>query len=305
MDIVVTVEPQTLGILGNNARVYSDLFDPDNSDNLGTTATTVEASADLKVTKSDNPDPVLAGEYLTYDVTIENIGPSTAVDVMLTDTLPDEVSFVGYTISNGSGTCVPLEGSTDVECDLNDLNPSEFVTVFIDVLVDPAVPDGTTITDTATVSSLTSDSDVSNNTTIEDTVVQTEADLVITKSAINLTHHPSKPIVYDLTVTNTGPSDAQDVVVVDELPLTPKKIIYEMDSGNGACVYDEGTHEVSCDFGTLAAGEVMPVRIVVTVKGSVRRITNVATVSSSTIDGDSSSNIAIKEIYVKGRPKYY
>ena len=114
----------------------------------------VEASADLVVSKSDSTDPVLAGEMLTYDVTIENNGPSAAVDVALTDTLPDEVSFVGYTISNGSGTCVLLAGPPNaVECDLDDLNPGQFVTVFINVLVDLAVPNGTIITNTATVSS--------------------------------------------------------------------------------------------------------------------------------------------------------
>ena len=302
MQIVVTVEPQILGILGNNAQVYSDMFDIDNSNNLATTATTVEASADLTVTKSDNPDPVLAGENLTYDVTIENTGPSTAVDVMLTDTLPDEVSYVGYTISNGSGTCVPLEGSTNVECDLNDLNPGEFVTVFIQVLVDPSVPDGTTVTDTATVSSATADPVGVNNIDTEDTLVNAEADLAISKDSNFLTDNPSKRIVYTLLVTNTGPSDALDVGVVDDLPLDPKKIVYVMDSGNGACVYDEGSHDVTCNFGTLPAGESVTVDITVDARGSVRRITNVANVSTSTTDPDSSNNEASKEIRVKGGP---
>ncbi len=300
MQIVVTVEPQTLGILGNNAQVYSDLFDSDNSNNLATTATTVEASADLVVTKSDNPDPVLAGENLTYDVTIENTGPSTVVDVMLTDALPDEVSYVGYTISNGSGTCVPLEGSTNMECDLNDLNPGEFVTVFIEVLVDPAVPDGTTITDTAGVSSVTPDPDGSNNTATETTTVNAEADLVISKDANFLSDNPSREIVYTLLVSNSGPSDAQDVVVVDELPLHPKKIIYIMDSGNGACAYDETMHDVTCDFGTLAADDSVSVDIVVEANGSVRRITNVASVSTTTNDPNEDNNTADKEIRVKG-----
>jgi uncharacterized repeat protein (TIGR01451 family) len=300
MEILVTVEPDTLGILGNNAEVYSDVFDRDNSNNLATTATTVEASADLEVSKSDLPDPVLAGAMLTYDVTIENMGPSTAVGVMLADTLPDEVSFVGYAISNGSGTCLPL-GST-VECDLNDLSPTELVTVFIDVLVDPAVPDGTTITDTATVSSNTPDPDPSDDSAAEDTLVETEADLAITKDANFLTSNPSKPIDFTLLVTNSGPSDAQDVFVIDDLPLTPKKIIYVMDSGNGACAYSEGTHQVTCDFGTLAAGESVSVDIGVDARGSVRRITNVASVFSSTDDGDSSNNTATKEVRIKGGP---
>jgi len=300
MTILVTVLPQTTGIIYNDARVSSDTLDPNNSNDLASEDTTVNAKADLVVEKFDHPDPVLAGENLTYDITITNNGPSTAVDVMLTDALPDEVSFVGYTISNGSGTCEPLDGSTTVECDLNDLNPSEFVTVYIQVMVDPSVPDGTSIHDTATVSSVTLDEVKANNTATESTLVYAEADLAITKDANFLDEIPSKELVYTVDVTNTGPSDALSVVMVDELPLDPKKIVYVMDSGNGACSYDDTTHIVTCDFGTLAAGGSKSVDIVVEVNGSVRRITNTADVSTSTTDPEPSNDTAIKEVNVKG-----
>ena len=303
MQIVVTVEPQILGVLGNNARVYSDVFDTDNSDNLATTATTVEASADLMVTKSDSPDPVLAGEMLTYDVTVQNNGPSTAVDVMVSDVLPDEVSFQGYIVSNGSGTCQYLEGPPKaVECDLNDLGPGEFVTVYIQVLVNSSVPDGTSIFNTASASSNTPDPNSANDSVTIDTLVLAEADLVITKDANFLTDNPSRRIVYTVLVSNTGPSDALDVQVVDMLPLTYKKIVYVTDSADGACMYDKNAHEVYCDIGTLSAGESWTVDIVVDAKGSVREISNVADVSSSTTDPDIINNSVIERIRVKGGP---
>jgi uncharacterized repeat protein (TIGR01451 family) len=302
MTITVTVLPQTKGIIHNNTRVSSDTLDPDNSNDLAAADTMVNAEADLVVTKSDNPDPVLAGANLTYGVTIKNLGPSTAEDVMLTDSLPDEVSFVGYTISNGSGTCVPLEGSTNVKCDLNDLNPGAFVTAFIEVLVDPAVPNNSTIYEKAVVSSATPDPDESNNSVTEDTLVNAESDLSISKEANFLTDNPSKQIVYSLLVNNAGPSNALNVMVVDYLPLDPKKIVYVMDSGNGACTYDEGTHDVTCRYGTLPAGESIAVDIIVDARGSVRRITNVATVSTSTTDPNESNDTASKEIRVKGGP---
>ena len=47
MQIVVRVDPSFLGVLGNNAVVSADTYDPDNANNLATTATTVEGSADL------------------------------------------------------------------------------------------------------------------------------------------------------------------------------------------------------------------------------------------------------------------
>ncbi|MBK6796887.1 MAG: DUF11 domain-containing protein [Acidobacteria bacterium] len=46
------------------------------------------------------PDPVVAGENLTYSLTIVNRGKSDAADVFLTDVLPAHTSFVSYA---GSG----------------------------------------------------------------------------------------------------------------------------------------------------------------------------------------------------------
>ena len=43
--------------------------------------TTVDPAADLSLTKSDSPDPVLAGELLTYTLTAQNAGPSSATGV--------------------------------------------------------------------------------------------------------------------------------------------------------------------------------------------------------------------------------
>lgn len=300
MTIVVTVLPQTTGILHNDARVSSDALDVDNSDDLVSEDTTVNAEADLVITKSDNPDPVLAGEHLKYDVTITNNGPSTAVDVMLTDTLPDWVSFVGSTISNGSGTCAPLEDPARVECDLNDLDPAQFVTVYIEVLVNPSTPDGTVIVNTAVVSPGTTDPDSTNNTSVIDTDVLAEADLAIAKDANFLENNPAPRIVYTLQVTNMGPSDAQDVTVTDALPLNPKKIVYIMDSGNGACTYSGALHQVNCYFGTLPAGGSLSLDIVVDAAGSVRRITNVASIATGTTDPNDGNDSAAKEVNVKG-----
>ena len=53
--------------------------------------------ADLALTKAASPDPVLAGNKLTYTLTITNSGPSAATGVTLIDTLPAGVTFVSST----------------------------------------------------------------------------------------------------------------------------------------------------------------------------------------------------------------
>lgn len=50
--------------------------------------------ADLRVTKSDSPDPILVGNVLTYTIQVRNLGPDPATNVTVSDTLPAGVNFV-------------------------------------------------------------------------------------------------------------------------------------------------------------------------------------------------------------------
>src|SRR4051794_26608190 len=61
-------------------------------------------STDLKVTKTDGPDPVSLGSTLTYTIQVENLGPDGATGVVVTDTLPKEVDFVSATSTQGKCT---------------------------------------------------------------------------------------------------------------------------------------------------------------------------------------------------------
>jgi hypothetical protein len=69
-------------VIENTASVSSDTPDPDGSDDTATEETTVEQPApglaDLSITKADGPDPVVAGELLTYTLQVVNHGPSDA-----------------------------------------------------------------------------------------------------------------------------------------------------------------------------------------------------------------------------------
>jgi uncharacterized repeat protein (TIGR01451 family) len=297
MEVVVTVLPDTLGILHNDAQVLSATFDNNNANDLASTDTTVDSEADLVVTKVDSPDPVLAGAPLAYTIDVTNNGPSTSLDVMLTDTLPGEVSFVNASATNG-GPCnivVPV-----VTCELGDLDPDETVTVFINVTVDPAVPDATTITNNVNVTSATNDPDGANAS--EDTLVNAAADLWIDKTGNFPTGNPSGTILYFLTVHNKsgcseddpevcgdgGPSDALELVVTDTLPSTAKKLPVEFVSEN--CVYNKGAHEVTCTEPVLIAGESVTFEIQVRAKGSIGEITNLVEVTSSTADPNTGNN---------------
>jgi uncharacterized repeat protein (TIGR01451 family) len=80
---------------------------------------------DLALTKSDSPDPVTAGDNLTYTIKVENPGTLPATDVTVTDHLPGGVDFISAT----GGVC-QRAGDT-VTCDLGQVNAATTATVTI------------------------------------------------------------------------------------------------------------------------------------------------------------------------------
>ncbi|MDW8031028.1 MAG: right-handed parallel beta-helix repeat-containing protein, partial [Candidatus Bipolaricaulota bacterium] len=123
------------------------------------------AVADLRVEKAADPDPVLVGNDLTYTITVTNLGPDTATNVILTDTLPSSVTFVSATPSQGS--CNPPVGNV-ITCNLGNINANNTVT--ITVVVRPTEPG--TITNIVTVSGDANDPNPNNNTAQRDTTVE-------------------------------------------------------------------------------------------------------------------------------------
>jgi uncharacterized repeat protein (TIGR01451 family) len=303
MTVIVTVDPSVLGIIHNDARVVSDVFDPDNSDDFASENTTVNAEADLSISKTDFSDPVVAGTPMTYELTVVNNGPSDAVGVVVEDALPNEVVFQSATISNGAGTCVLLAVPPNtVSCQLDTVAPNAGspVLIYIDVLVKADTPDGTVLTNDSSVTSSTTDPDGGNNTSSQDTDVNAVADLQITKTSDLEIYSPKETIVYTIEVTNLGPSDAQDVEVVDVLPLSPdtKKVVYQFD--NGGCTLDADTNVLTCPQGMLAAGATVSFEVHIDVKGELGLITNDVTVSTTTFDPNLANNAASKDVLVEG-----
>ena len=68
--------------------------DPGNTSEFSACVEAAEPPADLSLTKTGSPDPVVAGEELTYTLTVDNAGPGTAAGVEVSDTLPAGVTFV-------------------------------------------------------------------------------------------------------------------------------------------------------------------------------------------------------------------
>jgi len=126
-------------------------------DDTGSTeASTPVPFADLSISKTDNPDPVLAGANLIYTLTVDNGGPADAESVVVTDTLPD-----GVTLLSTSGCAEDPNGAPT--CSLGTIAAGANKVYTLTVSVDAPLA-SLNITNDASVTSDTTDPDTANNT---------------------------------------------------------------------------------------------------------------------------------------------
>ncbi|MFQ5595857.1 MAG: hypothetical protein ACE5HA_17055, partial [Anaerolineae bacterium] len=287
IEVVVTVDPATAHgtILTNSAEVSGNEVDPDLSNNTATEETEViRQEADLAVTKTDSPDPVLAGDNLTYTLTVTNNGPSDATGVTLADALPAEVAFVSATPSQG--TCSEVAGA--ITCDLGDLAVDASATIEVVVTVDPATAHGTMLTNSAEVSGNEEDPNPDNNMATEETEVIRQADLSVVKTDDPDPVDGGALLTYTLVASNAGPNTAEAVEVVDTLPA---EVTFEGVAGDGwTC--GEAAGVVTCTRPSLPVGDAPPILITVTAPTpeSDIDIMNSVTVSSDTPDPNPDNN---------------
>jgi uncharacterized repeat protein (TIGR01451 family) len=253
-------------------------------------------SADLEITKSDSPDPVITGSNVTYTITVTSHGPATASSVVVTDNLPANVTFVSCA-STGSGVCGGTGNNRSITFASLAGNASETITL----VATANGPAGTPITNTATVTSSTTDPVSGNNSATATTGVNnpTFADLSIVKSDSPDPIFPTATLTYTLSVTNGGPDTTQSVVVTDTLPSQVTFVDCSSNQG-GIC---GGTSTVpTVTFSSLANGVTATITIHVTVNSNVTAgtvISNTASVTSATTDSVPGNNTESEDTTVQ------
>ncbi|MEQ1860881.1 MAG: DUF4394 domain-containing protein [Chthoniobacteraceae bacterium] len=220
--LVVKVGSGVSAPLGNTASISSATLDTNAANDSATSTTTVNAQADLSITKSDSVDPVTAGTVESYTITIFNSGPSDAQNVSLSDVVPLNSTFFSFAQNSGPGftpTTPPVGGTGTVGATLATLTSGATATFTLMVKVNSDTPQNTTLSNTATVSSVTPDPTPGNNNATAATQVNTRADLslsVRTEPEVSL---PAGQVLkYFITITNNGPSDAQSISLSNPIP---------------------------------------------------------------------------------------
>lgn len=121
---------------------------------------TITGQADMMVVKTASPNPVVVGSNITYTITVSNNGPDIANTVTVTDNLPATTTFVSCN-STGGGVCGGSGNNRTVT--FPSMGSGTSATITLVTQVNCAVTNGTSISNTATVSSLTPDSNSGNN----------------------------------------------------------------------------------------------------------------------------------------------
>lgn len=248
--------------------------------------------SDVSITKADNPDPVVAGTDLTYLITATNNGPGDAQDVAIADIIPANTTFQSATPSAGSSCSLPPVGGTgNVSCTWAGTTTSgSSRTLTLIVHVNSSTPDGSTITNTATTSTTTNDPNSGNNSDTETTDVITRADLQSFKTHDVTGYAGAGQVTWHATVTNSGPSDAQTVVMTDALDVTQTSYVSATPDGGGNCTFVSPT--VTCTWTAVAAGASVHVDIIADLLPNALHLCNTASASSATTDPNPANNSA-------------
>lgn len=270
--VVKTATNLTDGTQLSNVASAVSAQDPTNIVSSPPSIVTVEVIAPvLGITKLPGAFTANAGENITYTITINNTGNAPANNLIVTDPLPANTTFVS---ADNGGTFA----SNLVTWNLGALQAGNSINLVLVVKVDPSTPAGTRIRNIATANSpgnLAGPVLSSNSPTLE-IVIQNLSNLVISKAADRPTIRSGQNIIYTINVINNGPSDALAVVVNDALPAETTFV-----SATNSGVFANGN--VSWLIGTIKSGEQVSLQVTVTssaalVDGNV--ITNVATAVS-------------------------
>ncbi|GAB4431600.1 MAG: hypothetical protein Kow0031_12700 [Anaerolineae bacterium] len=218
--VVLNTDSSISGTITNTAVITTGIANQGDTNPLNNRATITTPVryplANLQISKARlGSGELLAGDSITYTLTITNAAGSDTVDAVVTDTF---TSAGGGTVTLGSVLPTPAcSGSGPVVCRFDDFTGTQTITV----VLNSSTSFSGTITNTAEISFSASivavDTDPGDNSdTVTTTVRLPRADLSLSKARLG-----SGPVIagglitYTITLTNPPGSDIVDAVLTD------------------------------------------------------------------------------------------
>jgi len=271
-------------LLVNSASVSSSATDNITSNNSSSEITLVDAVSDLRITKVGNPDPVNAGDTISYLISVTNDGPSDAGSLVITDLLSNALSFASA--SDGG-----MLNGNEVHWNFPLLKAGEKQRVTLLAKTNPDLAEGSTISNSATAKS--NNTDIAVTSGAETTTVHTKSVLSVEKVASSSAAVAGGNITYSIKVNNLGPSTAQNLVLTDTLPAN----VSFVSATNGGLVKNG---VVTWTSSRLPVDEEYVCTLVVKANSDMiegETITNRAAATSPTSEGVALSNSEVVTIF--------
>lgn len=251
----------------------------------------INTVADLHITKTC-PAAVIAGNQITYTITVTNNGPDYAENVHIIDTFPAGISSISWTAVYTGGATGPVSGTGNLNLDLGMLPAGGSCIITVTGTVLSSMPAGTVITNTATVSTSSIEQAPGDNSATATTTVITQSNMNISKTVDKARPNAGDTVTFTVTVRNNGPSDAINVCIEDLMPsdfadvmATPSRgtyvgVVWTLDLAGG----DEATLTLTGKVTSQMAG---------------KNITNTALLRGSTDSANATVYVPKSDLYIK------
>ncbi|WP_298505669.1 gliding motility-associated C-terminal domain-containing protein [uncultured Maribacter sp.] len=297
--LVLTADVRITGTYTNTAEL-TDLeeFDidsePANNDDTEDDQATVNpipvAQSDLSLEKLVDNNAPFVGETVEFTINLSNEGLNNATGVVVTDLLPSGYTFVSHTATVGD-----YNEATGI-WSLNNIiftNTIETLSIFATV---NAAGNYTNVAEVTLSDNVDVDSTPNNGVLTEDDQDEVTtnpialADLSIVQTVDNQFPDVSDTVIFTLTLTNEGPSDATNVVVSDVLETG---YTYVSDDSGGIYNSTSGLWNV----GNLLNGETVTLNITASINtsGSYINVAEVTGVAEQDPDSSPNNNVIAED----------
>lgn len=281
----------------NCAETASNTFDPNLSNNRNCTNTQVVVRSDLSILK-EGPGSICAGDFPPdsfFTVTVTNLGPAVATGVTVTDPLNPVFTPGPSSAIVPAGVCTYVNGN-QLSCSIGSLNVNQSFVIRYPVHVAADVPAQTSVLNTATVSSLTTDGNQANNNSTASTLICAQADMTVLKTGPAVASAGVGEYEYTIRVTNLGYSVGRNVYFEDAVPSVFQVIGTPTGTAGVTCQVIAAPQTYRCSWPaakTFAVGESQTVTIRFRVPDNTlaRSYDNCATVFNSVPDPNLGNNV--------------
>ena len=234
--------------------------------------------ANLVITKTAGNTEPNVGSNITFTIKVKNEGPGKAFSVVATDILPSGYELVSATTVTGTWTAPTWN--------IGELVSGSEVTL---IIVAKVLSTGT-YNNTASVTSVTTDPQSSNNIVTLNVNPKPVADLAITKTVNIANPKIGDDVEFTIVISNAGPSTATGVTVND---LLPDGFLFKEYTGSGTYNSSTGVW----NLGNITMGTSVELKIKATVKLG-GNYTNSATVTATELDTNPGNNEASVSVTV-------